>query len=333
MQIQDEPTEITVFDFDEETFHETSFKDLSECHIYKDKTTFSWINFDGIEDRPSIEKLGEIFKIHPLVVDDILTTGQRPKFEEFPDLVFISLQMLIYHEKNGTVDSEQVSIVMGDRFILSFQENIAGDVFDPIRKRIRLGKSKIRNGGIDFVLYSLIHAVIDHYFDILEKVGDKIEDLEDKVMEDASIWNLKLIYQLKRDIIKLRKSVWPLRELLNQITRSESELFQDKNTIYFRDLYDHTIEIIDSIEVNRDILTSMLDIHLSSMSYKMNNVMKVLTIISTIFIPLTFITSIYGMNFEFMPELKWKYGYAFVWGIMLFAIFWMFYYFRKKKWM
>jgi len=328
-----EAADITVFDFDEDAFHETEITNLLDCQVYKDKSTFSWINIDSIEDRPVIEKLGEIFGIHPLVVESILETGQRPKLEEFPNLVFVTLQMLIYHEREGTVDSEQVSFVMGERFIVSFQENIEGDVFDPIRKRIRLGKSRIRSAGIDYVLYSLILAVIDHYFDILEKVGDKIEELESKVMDESSFSNLKLIYRLKRDIIKLRKSVWPLRELLNQIIRSDSEFFHEKNSIYFKDLYDNTIEIIDSIEVNRDILTSMLDIHLSSMSYKMNNVMKVLTIISTIFIPLTFITSIYGMNFEFMPELKWKYGYAFVWGVMLFAIFWMFYYFKRKRWM
>jgi magnesium transporter len=326
------PSGITVFDFDEGTFSETELKNITECHLYKDKSTFSWINIDGIEDKESIEQIGQIFNIHPLVVEDILIKGQRPKMEEFPNLIFVSLQMLIYQEKEGTVDSEQVSFVLGERFILTFQEDIPGDVFDPIRNRIRVGKAKIRSAGIDYLLYSLIQSVIDHYFGILEKLGDKIEDLEATVMDDASMWNLKLIYRLKRDIITLRKSVWPLRELLNQITRSESELFQRKNKIYFRDLYDHTIEIIDSIEVNRDILTSLLDIHLSSMSYKMNNVMKVLTVISTIFIPLTFITSIYGMNFTFMPELKWKYGYAFVWGIMLFCVFWMFYFFRKRKW-
>ncbi len=287
---------------------------------------------DGIHQLDNIEKIGEHFKIHPLVLEDIMNTGQRPKMEDFNDYLFIVLKMLSYDEEENETKTEQVSLILSSKFVISFQES-EGDVFDPVRERIRSDRGRIRKMGVDYLAYSLIDAIVDNYFMVLEKIGEKIEDIEDELVKNPTPEVLHTIHRLKRELIFLRKSVWPLREVISRLERWESPLIDKSIDIYLRDVYDHTIQVIDALETFRDMLSGMLDIYLSSLSNRMNEVMKVLTIIATIFIPLTLISSIYGMNFKYMPELDWFWGYPLVYTVMLAVSAVMLIYFRRKKWL
>jgi len=287
---------------------------------------------DGIHQLDNIEKIGEHFKIHPLVLEDIMNTGQRPKMEDFNDYLFIVLKMLSYDEEENETKTEQVSLILSSKFVISFQES-EGDVFDPVRERIRSDRGRIRKMGVDYLAYSLIDAIVDNYFMVLEKIGEKIEDIEDELVKNPTPEVLHTIHRLKRELIFLRKSVWPLREVISRLERWESPLIDKSIDIYLRDVYDHTIQVIDALETFRDMLSGMLDIYLSSISNRMNEVMKVLTIIATIFIPLTLISSIYGMNFKYMPELDWFWGYPLVYTVMLAVSAVMLIYFRRKKWL
>jgi magnesium transporter len=324
---------ISFIDYDEQNFQERQVSDIEECFPFKETPTVTWINIDGLHDIGLIEKLGSRFELHPLILEDILNTTQRPKFEDFENYIFVVLKMLSFDEVNQTIQAEQVSLVLGANFVLSFQERV-GDVFDQIRDRIRNSKGRIRKMGSDYLAYSLLDAVVDNYFLILEKIGEKIEYMEEELVTEAAEKSLRQIHSLKREMIYLRKSVWPLRELLGSLERSESALIKPATAVYLRDVYDHTIQVIDTVETYRDMVSGMLDIYLSSVSNRTNAVMKVLTIIATIFIPLTFITGIYGMNFEHMPELKykWMYPYGF-WGAIVVMIVLMFIYFRREKWL
>jgi len=279
-----------------------------------------------------IEKIGNHFNIHPLILEDIVNTGQRPKMEDFIDYIFIVLKMLYYDEKENETKAEQVSLILGSNFVISFQES-EGDVFDTIRKRIRSDRGRIRRMGADYLAYALIDAIVDNYFIILEKLGEKIEDIEDELVTNPAPATLQAIHDLKREMIFLRKSVWPLREVVSRLERWESPLINKSLDIYLRDVYDHTIQVIDSIETFRDMLSGLFDIYLSSVSNRMNEIMKVLTIIATIAIPLTVITGIYGMNFQSMPELQWWWSYPIVLLVMLTLGILMIIYFRRKKWM
>lgn len=327
-----DPIRITYMDYDEHNFHEEQVKKIEDCFAFKTTPTVSWINIDGIHDVPLMEKLGKHYEIHPLVLEDILHTVQRPKYEDFGNYLYVVLNMLSYNQETQAVESEQVSLVLGPNYVISFQERV-GDVFDDIRERIRNAKGRIRKTGADYLAYSLIDAIVDGYFAILEKVGEKIESIEEELIGDPTERTLHKIHSVKSRMISLRKSVWPLREVISALQRSESSLIQATTGIYLRDVYDHTIQIIDTIESLRDMISGMLDIYLSSISNKMNAVMKVLTIIATIFIPLTFVAGIYGMNFAHMPELKWKWGYAAAWGVMVSMAVVMLICFRRKKWL
>jgi magnesium transporter len=265
-------------------------------------------------------------------LEDILHTGQRPKFEDFEKYIFIVFKMLYFDENGDDILEEQISIILGSNYVISFQEK-EGDVFNPVRERIRAGRFQIKKRKIDYLAYALIDAVVDNYFLILEKIGEKIEDLEEELLDNPTPETLQTIHHLKRKLISLRKSVWPLREVIGGLERGESALFHKSTSIYLKDVYDHTIQVIDTIETFRDMVSGMLDMYLSNLSNKMNEVMKVLTIIATIFIPLTFIAGIYGMNFEFMPELKWHWGYFLIWGLMIVVGIAMVFYFRRKKWL
>jgi magnesium transporter len=327
-----ESVQITVIDYDERVFDEKRVATVEECLPFKATPTVTWINIDGLHDVTVIEKIGKAFDLHPLVLEDILSTGQRPKCEDYDRHIFVVLRMLSCADEDRTIDSEQVSVVFGPNFVLSFQERV-GDVFDVIRDRLRSAKGRIRKMGADYLAYSLLDAIVDSYFGILEKTGERIETLEEELVCDPDERTLQRIHALKREMIELRRTVWPLRELINGLQRSESSLLTDTTRLYLRDVYDHTIQIIDAIESFRDMVSGMLDIYLSSLSNRMNAVMKVLTIIATIFIPLTFVAGIYGMNFEHMPELTWRYGYAVVWVVMLVIAASMLIYFRRKKWL
>jgi len=327
-----ETARITVFDYNADSYEEKQVDTIEECFSLKTTPTVSWINIDGLHDIPLIEKTGEHFGIHPLTLEDALNTGQRPKFEDMETSLFVVLKMLSFDDQRQAVQTEQVSIVLGPNYVISFQEDI-GDVFEPVRDRIRNAKGRVRKMGCDYLLYTLLDAVVDNYFLVLEKMGEKIETLEEGLVGEPTEESLTEIYHLKREMIYLRKSVWPLRELISGIERSESELITDATGVYLRDVYDHTIQVIDTVETFRDMVTGMLDLYLSSISNRMNAVMKVLTIIATIFIPLTFVAGIYGMNFKYMPELEWKWGYLAVWGVMLLMGLCMLIYFKKKRWL
>ncbi len=323
---------ITIIDYDEEKFQEKEVETIDEVFPFSDKSTATWINLDGIHQVDSIEKIGKHFKIHPLVLEDIMNTGQRPKMEDFNNYLFLVLKMLSYDEEENETKTEQVSLILSSNYVISFQES-EGDVFDPIRERIRTDRGRIRKMGVDYLAYSLIDAIVDNYFMVLEKIGEKIEDIEDELVKNPTPEVLHTIHRLKRELIFLRKSVWPLREVISRLERWESPLIDKSIDIYLRDVYDHTIQVIDALETFRDMLSGMLDIYLSSVSNRMNEVMKVLTIIATIFIPLTLVAGIYGMNFKYMPELDWVWGYPMVYTVMLAVSAVMLVYFRRKKWL
>jgi len=327
-----ESVRVTFIDYDEQSFQEKQVPGIEECLKLKDTPTVTWINIDGIHDVEIIEKLGRGFELHPLILEDILSTGQRPKLEDYEKYIFIVLKMLSYSEESQSVEIEQVSLVLGPNFVISFQERV-GDVFEQVRDRIRNAKGRVRKMGADYLAYTLIDAIVDNYFIILERLGERIESMEEEVVGDPTEKTVQQIHSLKREMISLRKSIWPLRELIAGLEKSESSLIKDTTDIYLRDVYDHTIQIIDTVESFRDMISGMLDIYLSSISNRMNAIMKVLTIIATIFIPLTFVAGIYGMNFENMPELKWRWAYGAVWLVMIAVAGVMLIYFRKKKWL
>ena len=327
-----EPVRISYLDYDADHFDEKQISDIEICRPLKETPTVTWINIDGLQDVAAIEKLGKHFNVHPLVLEDILNTTHRPKIENFSRYIFIVLKMLHYDETAQTVEAEQVSLVLGENYVLSFQEHV-GDVFEMVRDRIRNAKGRIRKAGPDYLAYALLDAVVDGYFQILEKTGEGIESLEEELLDRPTNDTLKQIHAMKREMLSLRRSVWPLRELISGLQRDESELITETTAVYLRDVYDHTIQVIDTVESFRDMVSGMLDIYLSSISNRMNEVMKVLTIIATIFIPLTFIAGIYGMNFEYMPELKWRYAYPLVLLVMLLVGLAMIVYFRRKKWL
>jgi len=325
-------TRITVVDYFSDQFREREYKTFEIVEPLKDLPTTTWLNIDGIQDIELVEKIGKHFNIHPLTLEDILNTGQRPKVEEFEDYLYFVLKMLYVDEKTHEIRSEQVSLVLGKNFLISFQE-VRGDVFEFVRERLRKGKGRIRKGGTDYLAYALVDSVVDHYFTILEKIGVAIEDIEEDLLADSTADTMQSIHTMKRELIYLRKQVWPLREVINTVTKQELDLVDQKTVLFFRDVYDHTIQIIDTIESYRDILSGMLDLYLSTVSNQMNEVMKVLTIIATIFIPITFVAGIYGMNFKFMPELEWRWGYLGVWGLIAFIVLLMLVFFKRKKWL
>lgn len=327
-----EKIKISLIDYNENNVLEKEIEKVDECFPFKDKPSITWINIDGLHCIEVIEKLGEYFGVHPLLLEDIVNTGQRPKIEDFESYLFMVVKMFSYNDHAQKIQSEQFSLILGQTFVISFQEE-EGDVFNPVRERIRNAKGRIRKMGTDYLAYSLLDALVDEYFVILEKIAENIEDLEDALIINQSTITLQEIHNLKREMIYLRKSVWPLREVVNNLERGESALLQKSTRIYFRDLYDHTIQVIDSIEVFRDLLSGMLDLYLSSISNRMNEVMKVLTIFASIFIPLTFIAGVYGMNFKYLPELEWAWGYPAIWVIMIIITIFMLFYFRKKKWL
>lgn len=327
-----EMLKISVMDYDEAHFQEREIKTIEECFAFKNAPTVTWINIDGLHQVEILEKLGECYGFHPLVLEDILNTDQRPKMEDYGDYLYIVLRMLNYNDKSSEIETEQVSLILGPNFVFSFQEK-EGDVFDPVRERIRNGKGRIRKMGADYLAYALLDSIVDNYFMIMEKLGETIEFLEEELVTQPVPETLQTIHQLKRELIFLRKAVWPLREVISGLERGELVLVKETTRIYLRDVYDHTIQVIDTIETFRDMISGMLDIYLSSVSNRLNSVMKVLTIIATIFMPLTFIAGIYGMNFKFMPELEWQWGYPMVWLLVVVISVFMLIYFKKKRWL
>ncbi len=327
-----EQSKITIFNYDEKQFEEQTVNTVEDCLPYIDKPGKTWINIAGVHQTEIIESVGNHFSIHPLVLADIVNTRQRPKIEDFENYLFVVLKMIYSGENGHNIKSEQVSLIIGSNYVISFQEQ-EGDVFNPIRNRVRGGGVRWRKMGTDYLAYALIDAIVDNYFVVIESIGEKVEEIEEKLLSNPNEETMQAIHSLKRNLILLRKSVWPLREVTSVLERAESKLIHKSTRIYLRDVYDHIIQVIDSIETSRDILSGMLDVYLSSVSNRMNIVMKVLTIIATIFIPLTFIAGIYGMNFENMPELGWRFGYPAVLLLMTVIAAVMLLFFRRKRWL
>jgi len=291
-----------------------------------------WLNVDGLHDPAVIEGIGAACQLHLLVQEDILNTAQRPKLEEFDRYLFFVVKMLRLEPDSSIIRSEQVSLVVGQGYLVSFQER-HGDVFDGVRERLRSGKGRIRQRGADYLAYALLDAVVDGYYVLLETLGDRIEELEELLVSRPEPEHLQQIHTLKREMILLRKSIWPLRELISSLVRDEHPLVTRETQVFLRDVYDHTIQVVDTVESYRDILGGLQDLYLSSLSNRMNEVMKVLTMIATIFIPLSFLAGLYGMNFEYIPELKWRFGYFILLAVMALLAGGMLVYFRRKKWL
>jgi magnesium transporter len=323
---------ITIMDYSEAHFQEKEVKTIEESFLFKETPTVTWINIDGLHQVEILEKLGECYGFHPLVLEDILNTDQRPKIEDYGEYLYVVLKMLDQSNQSNEILTEQISVILGQSFVISFQEK-EGDVFDPIRERIRSGKGRIRKMGADYLAYALLDSIVDNYFIVMEKLGERIEFLEEELVKRPIPETLQTIHHLKREMIFFRKAVWPLREVIGSLERGELPLVKETTRIYLRDVYDHTIQVIDTIETFRDMVSGMLDIYLSSVSNRLNAVMKVLTIIATIFMPLTFIAGIYGMNFKHMPELEWRWGYPTVWIAVILIGVSMLIYFKKKGWL
>ncbi len=328
---QTEKVKITLIEYNETEFIEKDYYDLSQCLDSANDKLVKWINVDGVHQTDLIEAIGKRFNIHPLTLEDIVNTNQRAKFEDYENYVVSIMKMIDYN--NNELRSEQLTVVLMEGLVISFQEPNGGDAFDLIRTRIRQGKGRIRKMGADYLAYALLDAVVDCYFNILEKIGDKIEVLEEELIVEPGKSTIEQLHYMKREMIFVRKAVWPMRELINNMERSESELIKPTTDVYLRDVHDHTVRVIDTVETYRDLLSGMMDIYLSSVSNKMNEVMKILTIITTIFVPVTFIAGVYGMNFDYMPELHSKWGYPAVWVIMLLIIISLIVYFKRKKWL
>lgn len=324
---------ITIIDYDEARVQERVPESVEECRKFKDATSVTWINVDGLGDIETLAKLGAVFDLHPVLIEDVMNTHHRPKLEDMGAYMLMVLQMVYYDTNNDEEVSEQISIILGPNYVISFQEELGRDVFDRLRERIKNGKGQTRKKGPDYLVYAMIDAIVESYFGVLEKIGDDIENIEDELIARPQPDTVRLIHELKRKMIFMRKSAWPMREVITGLERGTSKLIRNATKIYLRDVYDHTIQVIDTIESYRDMISGMIDVYLSSMSNKMNEVMKVLTVIATIFIPLTFIASIYGMNFRYMPELQKPWGYPFVLGVMAVIGIIMLIFFKKKKWM
>lgn len=329
--MRNEKVKITLIGYDQESWVEEEFFDVEDLLKYKRITGIRWIHITGIHAVPIIEKIGIKYNIHPLIMEDIINPNQRPKLEEGKEYVYVVLKMIHYLEQSQKIDFEQFSMVVGNDYIISFQET-DNQIFQQIKDRITKVNGKIRTKGADYLAYALIDCVVDHYYLTLEYLGEKIESLEEQLMSYPGANVLQEIHSLKNEMLFIRKAIWPLREIINSLSRGDSALFSQDTLVYIRDVYDHIIQIMDTIEMYRDMVTGMFDIYISSVSYKLNEVMKVLTIIATLFIPLTFIVGLYGMNFKYMPELEWEWGYPAVLVLMLFISSSMIVYFRKKKW-
>jgi magnesium transporter len=322
---------IDYIDYDESEIREEVVSDIGACLPLADGPSVTWINVDGLHEPSVLETIAGHFDFHPLVLEDVLNTSQRPKVEDYGDYFFVTMRMLSFDAEKRMVLAEQVSLIVGDHYVFSFGEQ-PGDVFEPVRERLRQGKGRIRSRGPDYLAYALIDTVVDNYFRILEEIGDEVDALEEIVLRDPSLPVMHSIHHLKREVLLLRRSVWPLREATSTLYRGDVELVSEETRVYFSDVHDHATRVMETVESLRDLISSAMDLHMSAMSNRMNEIMKVLTIISTIFIPLSFFAGVYGMNFVYMPELRVRWAYPAVLAFMLGLTLTMLWYFRRKGW-
>ncbi len=331
-------TKVTLTEYNQKEYKKTELTTLKECTMLRPSRSAAqplnaWINVDGINNTEVISAIGKAFDLHPLLQEDVLNTQQKPKIEFYEGTIFVVLKMLDFNPATKEVETEHLSLVLGSNYVISFQEEREGDVFDPVRLRLTNALGRVRRLGADYLFYALIDTIVDNYFVVLENVGEKLQTLEEEIINKTSNEALRNLYAQKRGLIFQRKSIWPVREIVNTLVREETPLIREETQIYLRDVYDHTIQVIDTVESYRDLTASLLDIYLSSLSNRMNNIMKVLTIVSTIFMPLSFVVGVYGMNFDNMPELHWHYGYYAVWGIILMVSASMLYFVWRKGWL
>ncbi|MBE0501626.1 MAG: magnesium/cobalt transporter CorA [Desulfuromonadales bacterium] len=323
--------ELSIIDYDPTRFTRQDDVSVDDCLPFIDSPSVSWINLYGLHDIALIDRLGQAFGVDPLALEDILDTAHRPKFEEFDDYTLVILRMLSIDEEEDRIVSEQISFILGKGFVVSFQER-HGDVFSGVRSRLQRKSGRICSRGSDYLVYALIDSVVDSYFHILETIGDHLTQLEQDLIDNPSQDCLKRIYTFKTELLQVRKAIWPLREVISEMRREESLHIDPTTQVFLRDLYDHTIQVVETVEIFRDTVSGLLDLYMSSASNRMNEVMKILTIMASIFIPLTFIAGVYGMNFEVMPELKWRFGYAGIWTVMITIFVGMVTYFKRKRW-
>jgi magnesium transporter len=293
---------------------------------------YFWVNVSGVHETEVLEQLGELLSLHPLVLEDIANTSHRAKIEEYEDSLFIIMKMVSYQTHSSQIVLEQMSIILMPQLVVTFQE-VDGDPLNPVRARLRSGKGRLRKSGSDYLTYAIMDAVIDYYYTALEQLGEQIEEVETRLVSHPTHHTLTSIYKLKHELMYMRKSIWPARDMIGQLMRLEHPIIGETLHVYLRDIYDHTVQIVETTETLRDMASSMLDLYLSTVSQRLNEVMKILTIFSAIFIPLTFITSLYGMNFKYMPELDFRYGYFVLIGVLVMITIGLFIFFRKKKWL
>lgn len=326
-------TVIDIINYSNQTFTKIDCNDVEDGFNFEGNEQVTWININGLNNLEDIEKLGTHYNLHPLTLEDIVNTNQRPKLEEFQNYFFIVFKML-YFKNDDDLQYEHLSMVVGSDYVLTFQE-ADGDVFDDLRERIKAAKGRIRSQGSDYLMYAILDAIVDNYFTVVEAIGDKIEDLEASIFESQTDNSTTPghIQLLKQEVLKIRRSILPLREVINRLEKSDNSIINEKSQSYIRDLYDHIIQVNETIDLYREMVWSLMDMYMTIISNKMNEVMKVLTIIATIFIPLTFIAGLYGMNFTYIPELQYKNGYFILLGVMLFLFIIMLIYFRRKKWL
>ncbi|MUP45590.1 magnesium/cobalt transporter CorA [Gramella sp. BOM4] len=324
-------TQLDVIDYNQEHYERYKSTTVEDAFNFVDEDRITWFNVDGLSDVEEIKKIGEYYELHPLVMEDIVNTGQRPKIEVYQDYLFIVAKML-YH-KDGNIENEHISMIVGRNYLLTFQE-ADGDVFDPVRERLETATGRIRGRSADYLMFALLDSIIDNYFLVIDDMSDRIERLEESLFIDKPNDNITLeIQQLKRTILRIRRSVFPLREVVQRLEKLNNGLIQEKTINYIQDLSDHIVQISENIDIYREMIWGLMDLYMTTISNKMNEVMKVLTIMASIFIPLTFFAGIYGMNFEYMPELEWKYSYFVLLGVMAIIFVSMLYYFKRKKWL
>ncbi|MES2517863.1 MAG: magnesium/cobalt transporter CorA [Bacteroidota bacterium] len=327
-------TKVYWTEYNAEFYKTYNFPKLSDFNLELASDRTYWLNIDGIHEAKVIETVGKIFDLHPLVMEDILNTQQKPKFEYYDDeQLFVTFKMIEFNPYTREIEVEHLSFILGEGFVISFQEERTRDIFDPIIQRLKTSAGKTRKNGADYLLYALIDLVVDNYFVVLEKVAENMELLEEDVMKSAKQKSLTELYGIKRELTLMRKVVFPLREMLFNLIREEAPLITPNTALYLRDVHDHVTQVLETVDSYRELVASLMDLYLSQASNRMNNVMKVLTVISVIFMPLTFVAGIYGMNFDNMPELHWRYGYYSVWGFMIILVVTMLIYFRKKDWL
>ena len=323
---------IRLVNYDSASLEERTLDSIEDCFELADAPPVTWVNIDGLHDVSIAEAVRERFGVHPLALEDVLSPTQRPKVEEYPSHLLIVVRMLSFDRETESIVSEQVSLVVGPSYLFSFQER-KGDVFEPVRERIRSARGRIRGRGTDYLAYALIDTLVDSYFGIIEHIGDLIEELEEQALGDATLQTMHRIHHLRREMLVLRRAVWPLREAVGQLYRGETELIEEETQLFFRDIYDHSVQVIDTVETMRDLLSGAMDLYMTGVSNRMNEVMKVLTIIATIFIPLSFFAGLYGMNFEYMPELAFRWAYPTLLAVMAAIALGMLWLFRRRGWL